>query len=114
VQLPCLVVISGYPSKLYHSKLESWNTIRFPAKAHDGVREECLWVNYRIPERLHDMQYYGATYRERQNFKRRMERLRRRIVRLTRPEQHELVQWLSTQLSLGDATDAAVHLSQRV
>jgi site-specific DNA-adenine methylase len=113
VQLPCLVVISGYPSELYHSRLQSWNTVTFSAKAHDSVREECLWANYRFPERLHDMQYFGATYRERQNFKRRMERLRKRIQRLTRPEQHQLVQWLSTQLTIGDATDAAIHLSQR-
>jgi DNA adenine methylase len=112
VQLPCLVAISGYASTLYQSRLQGWRSIRFSAKAHDSVREEWLWANYRIPEELHDMQYFGANYRERQNFKRRMERLRRRIERLTRPEQHELVRWLSTQLRQGEVTNAAVHLPQ--
>jgi DNA adenine methylase len=113
VQLPCLVVISGYASSLYHSRLQGWTSIRFAAKAHDCVREEWLWANYRIPEQLHDMQYFGANYRERQNVKRRLERLRRRVERLTKPEQHELVRWLSTQLRQGDATNATVHLPQR-
>ena len=113
VQLPCLVTISGYASTLYESRLQGWHSIRFSAKAHDSVREEWLWANYRIPEELHDMQYFGANYRERQNFKRRMERLRRRIERLTRPEQHELVRWLSIQIGRGEVTNAAVPLTSR-
>ena len=112
VQLPCFVVISGYASKLYDSRLQNWHSIRFPAKAHDSVREEWLWANYRLPERLHDMQYFGANYRDRQNVKRRMERLHRKIALLTKPEQHDLVWWLSTQLKQGDTTNAALHLSQ--
>jgi DNA adenine methylase len=112
IELPCLVAISGYASTLYQSRLQGWCSVTFPAKAHDGVREEWLWTNYHIPEQLHDMQHFGTNYRQRQNFKRRNERLRRRIERLTKPEQHELVQWLSTQLRQGEATNAAVHLSE--
>jgi DNA adenine methylase len=112
VQLPCLVAISGYTSALYRSRLQGWQSIQFSAKAHDSVREEWLWANYGIPEELHDMQHFGANYRERQNFKRRMERLRRRIERLTKPEQHELVRLLSIQLRRGEMTNAAVYLPQ--
>ena len=112
VQIPCLVAISGYTSTLYQSRLRGWHSIRFSAKAHDSVREEWLWANYRIPEELHDMQYFGANYRERQNFKRRMDRLRRRIERLTKPEKHELVRWLSTEVRQGEVPNAAVYLSQ--
>ncbi len=113
VQLPCFVVISGYASELYQSRLKDWHTISFVAKAHDGLREEHLWSNYRIPEQLHDIRYFGENYRERQNFKRRMERMRRKIARLSRPEQHDLIRWLSTQLKHGDGTNAGIYLPER-
>ena len=113
VSLPCSVVISGYASGLYDKQLEHWSKIRFFAKAHDGLREECVWFNYSVPERLHDMRYFGANYRERQDFKRRMERLRRRIARLSLPEQHDLSQWLSAHLDQRDATYANLHIPQR-
>jgi DNA adenine methylase len=98
-RLPCFVVVSGYASAVYRSKLKSWISKTFQAKAHDGIREECLWANYEIPEQLHDIRYYGANYRERQDFKRRMQRLRRKISQLSRPEQHYLAQWMSDQLT---------------
>jgi len=44
-------------------------------------------------------QLLRANYRERQDFKRRLERLRRKILRLSRPEQHHLSQWISDQLA---------------
>ena len=113
VSLPCCVVISGYASELYDSQLEHWSKIRFFAKAHDGLREECLWFNYRVPQRLQDMRYFGANYRERQNFKRRMERLRNRIARLSLPEQHAINQWLSAHLDQRDATYANLYLPER-
>lgn len=113
VALPCRVVVSGYASILYESKLGHWQSISFAAKAHDGLREERVWWNYPIPARLHDMRYYGEDYRQRQNFKRRMERLRLRVARLTRPEQHQLNDWLSMQLKKGDAIDARIHLPER-
>lgn len=103
LQLPCSVVISGYESSLYHSRLQRWSNFRFRTKAHDSVREEWLWANYAFPEQLHDMQYFGANYRERQNLKRRMERLQSRIARLTKPEQHQLAEWIHSQLASGDS-----------
>jgi DNA adenine methylase len=111
-QLPCFVAISGYESKLYGLGLKGWHAITFAAKAHDGLREERLWSNYPIPERLHDMRYFGEDYRQRQDFKRRMERMRRKIARLTKPEQHDLVHWLSIQLKRGDEINAGIYLPE--
>jgi DNA adenine methylase len=113
VHLPCSVVISGYASGLYDGSLGNWGKLSFSAKAHDGIREECLWFNYRVPHRLHDMRYFGANYRERQNFKRRMERLRTRISGLSLPEQHDLNEWLSAHLDQGDAAYANLYLPRR-
>lgn len=114
VLLPCFVVLSGYHSKLYESRLKDWTCLKFLAKAQHGLCEECLWFNYPLPERLHDTRFFGANYRERQDFRRRMERLRQRILRLSRPEQYDLVNWLSRQLGHGETTtDATSLLSQR-
>lgn len=112
VQLPCRVVISGYSSELYHSRLKSWNTFRFLVKTHTCVREECVWTNYPAPNRLHEMSYFGMTYRDRQNHKRRIDRLRNRIARLKKPEQYELIEWLSNHLGTGGTENATVRLPQ--
>jgi DNA adenine methylase len=111
LQLPCFVLISGYSSQVYCSQLKDWVAKRFLAKAHDGVREEWLWANYSIPEQLHDMRYFGANYRERQNFRRRMERLRKKISRLSLPEQHHLLRWISEQLNMRHGNDAGIYIS---
>lgn len=97
--LPCRVLISGYPSALYKRELQGWNELRFSAKAHDGVRLECLWANYKVPDRLHDARFLGANFRERQDAKRRNQRLRNRISSLSKPEQHHLAAWLLEELT---------------
>jgi len=97
-RLPCRVAISGYSSQLYETELHGWNAIRFSAKAHNGLRVESLWMNYPIPDDLHDPRFLGRNFRERQNVRRRMNRLQDRISRLSKPEQHALATWLTNQL----------------
>src|SRR5260370_23286363 len=99
--LPCKVLISGYPSQLYNAQLGAWNTRTFAAKTHNGVRLEKLWFNYDPPKRLHDARYWGTDFRNRQNFRRRTDRLRRRISSLSSQEQHLLSDWLTERLSGG-------------
>lgn len=88
------VIISGYQSELYRDALSDWNWHRFPSKAHDGVREEWLWFNYDPPSELHDYRYLGSTFRQRQSIKRRIERLKDRIDRLSPQERAYIQQWL--------------------
>jgi DNA adenine methylase len=97
--LPCRVILSGYPSPLYRHELQGWNELQFIAKAHDGVRVECLWANYCVPDRLHDARFLGANFRKRQDTKRRRQRLQNRISGLSKPEQHELATWLLKELT---------------
>lgn len=99
LRLPCSVVISGYGSELYDSMLKGWTKISFSAKAHDGLRQECLWMNYAIPGRLHDSRYIGTDFRERQNSRRRLMRLQRRISSLNEREQYLLSDWMIRFLS---------------
>jgi hypothetical protein len=98
-QLPCNVAISGYPSQLYQTELRDWNQLHFWAKGHDGLHAESLWMNYAIPDALHDTRFLGVNFRQRQDVKRRMHRLQNRISRLSKQEQHALATWLSNQLS---------------
>jgi site-specific DNA-adenine methylase len=97
-RLPCRVAISGYPSGLYETELRDWNQIRFSAKGHDGVHAESLWINYTIPDELHDTRFLGANFRQRQDVKRRLSRLQNRVSRLSKQEQHALATWLSNRL----------------
>lgn len=97
-ELPCHVAISGYPSQLYRKELCDWTELQFLAKAHDGRRLECIWINYEVPKQLHDTRFLGANFRQRQDVKRRMHRLQTRISHLSGPEQHMLAEWLSKHL----------------
>lgn len=97
-RLPCPVVISGYPSPLYSARLHDWQTRTFTAKTHNGSRTECIWFNFDPPVRLHDARFLGRDYRERDNIRRRQERLRQRIASLPIQEQHVLAEWLSATL----------------
>jgi DNA adenine methylase len=99
--LPCRVLLSGYPSQVYDAQLREWNTRTFAAKTHSGVRLEKLWFNYDPPKRLHDARYLGIDFRERQTFRRRTDRIRRRIASLSSQEQHSLSEWLADYLSGG-------------
>lgn len=108
-KLPCRVVISGYASDLYDECLTGWNSLTYPAKAHDGIRQEKIWFNFDPPARLHDSRYLGRDFRERQTIKRRLHRLQRRISTLSPQEQRLLSQWLDDQLQEEDG-DAGVLL----
>lgn len=66
MQLPCLVMISGYPSILYDSVLRNWNSFEFTAMTRGGPRIERVWHNFPEPAILHDSRFVGGDYRERE------------------------------------------------
>lgn len=96
--LPCKILISGYASALYERRLEGWSVHRFQARTRVDVREEWVWFNYPKPEVLHDDRYLGEGFREREVIRRRQERLRRRMGRLSVAEQMSLYGWLGERL----------------
>lgn len=98
VRLPCRTLVSGYPSRLYFERLAGWNTHTFSAKAHDGLRAEIIWFNFEPPQRLHDSRFVGKNFRERENIRRRLTRLQRRISVLSPQEKHILSDWLADGL----------------
>ncbi len=73
--LGCMVMISGYASELYDSRLVGWRRLTFMAMTRSGRQaEEVLWCNYPEPFELHDYSYLGSDYRQRENIKRKKAR----------------------------------------
>lgn len=82
LSLPCKVMLSGYYSDLYADALKGWHTHTFEAVTRGGsMATEWLWMNYARPVALHQYDYLGAGFRERERIKRKktrwVERLRR-------------------------------------
>ncbi len=74
LELPCSIAISGYNSRLYMDALHDWRFITFTAQTRRGPATEYLWMNYPEPSALHDCQYLGSDFRERERIKRKAAR----------------------------------------
>lgn len=86
--IPAAVMISGYESELYHRQLQGWSIVTFKAMTRGGhLADEWLWMNYPIPALLHDDQYLGENFRDRERIKRKRDRWSRRFRNLPLHEQ---------------------------
>jgi site-specific DNA-adenine methylase len=75
ININCNIMVSGYESSLYNDMLSSWNKINIPVKTRSGkIVNEILWMNYNKPKKLHDYNYIGNNYRERERIKRKTKR----------------------------------------
>ena len=76
----CMIMLSGYWSKLYAAELSDWRTVSYNAVTRSGkVAREYLWMNYPEPIALHDYSFLGNDHTDRQRIKRKVQRLQRRI-----------------------------------
>ena len=75
--LDCMVVLSGYRSGLYDEMLASWHRHDYRAVTHNGVVTESVWTNFAPGDVLHDYSYIGATFRQREAHRRRLDRILR-------------------------------------
>ena len=106
--LPCMVMISGYGSKLYSSMLSDWNTTTFQAMTRGGKpATEWLWYNYKEPIALHDYSYLGDNYRERERIKRKKERWINKLENMPLLERRALLQamkraWAADNVNFDD------------
>lgn len=90
-QLPCNVMVSGYHSKLYATRLKHWRTFTFEASVRSGERRtEWCWCNFDPPERLHDTRFVGNDKRQRENVRRRIKRLSANLMAL-KPHERQAV-----------------------
>ncbi len=84
-QLPCSVMLSGYPSQLYDELLPNWRTLELQVMNQGGVRTEKLWFNF-TPERVHWPRYAGKNFTDRQRIKRKAENWAKRYQALPHAE----------------------------
>lgn len=70
--LPYRVLLSGYASDLYLSRLKApkWREVTYQTMTHGGLVTEYLWCNFEKPDELHDYRYLGDNRRERERIKR--------------------------------------------
>lgn len=95
VGLPCQVMISGYWSELYSQKLKEWSCESYRTRDRSGeMVTEYLWMNYEKPAVLHDYQYLGDDFRERERIKRKHQRLKKKIIDLPDYEKDFLIREL--------------------
>lgn len=75
------IVISHYECDLYNKYLDNWRRIDFNSITRGGLAVESLYMNYAEPTELHQYDFLGDNYREREKIqnqiKRNVERLQR-------------------------------------
>ncbi len=67
--LPCRVVLSGYPSRLYDEMLPGWGRISLQVNNQACVVTEVLWFNFE-PDRMHWPGFAGRNKSDRQRIRR--------------------------------------------
>jgi 16S rRNA G966 N2-methylase RsmD len=90
-----MVMLSGYPSKLYTTTLKRWQLHTYRSTTRGGPRLECLWFNFPPPTLLHDARYAGKDFRDRQRLKRKATRWRRRLASMDPLERQVIAEALA-------------------
>jgi DNA adenine methylase len=111
--LPCMVMLSGYWSRLYADRLRHWHSIKFQAMTHGGPRTEWLWSNFAEPIALHDYRHLGAGFRERERIKRKKQRWTARLYRLPLLERQALLAAIDEAWRI-HSPKTAMHDRQRI
>lgn len=109
--LKCNVMISGYDSELYNRMLSKWRKVSFTGVSRAGATTEVVWMNFDEPLELHDYQFLGDDYRQRENIKRKKQRW---INRLQTMKPQERYAFLSAFEELKSAAPAKVPFSDQV
>ena len=106
--LPCKVILSGYWSELYASKLKGWRTHKFYTTTRGGGRvEEWLWMNFPEPFELFDTRFLGSNFRERERIKRKRNRWVNRLRTMSRLDRAAILDAIS-EARANMSTDAAL------
>jgi len=103
-RLPCMVMISGYWSRMYADALKDWRTVTFQACTRGGrMATEWVWLNFAEPLELHDYRYLGTDYRERERIKRKQLRWRGRLERMNSLERYAILSTIEDLRSLASS-----------
>ena len=83
--LPCRVMVSGYPSRLYDEHLAGWRSLEIQVNNQSCVVTEKLWFNFE-PDRVHWASFAGRDFTHRQTVKRKAASWGRRYKAMPRAE----------------------------
>lgn len=105
LDLPCLVMLSGYQNPMYSQALKGWNSIHYPVMTRGGsLKTEWLWYNFRDPVFLHDYQYLGEDYQQRWNLTKQKRRWRAKLEKMPLQQRQALMQAIADTFGNGDAS----------
>lgn len=91
VELPCMVMISGYISRMYSEYLHNWEMDQYTAVTRGGPVVETCWMNYPKPEVLHEYTYAGGNYRERERILKKKKRWCRKLRAMPAMERNAIM-----------------------
>lgn len=91
ISLPCKIIISSYENRLYSTMLEHWNKEKVKSMTRGGVRWETVYFNYDACK-LHDTQFVGNNFTDRQRIKRKIARNIAKIQKLPPQEQQAFLE----------------------
>ena len=83
--LPCSVMVSGYPSRLYDEHLRDWRSLEIQVNNQSCIVTEKLWFNF-APDRVHWAAFAGRNFTHRQVVKRKAASWGRRYAAMPRSE----------------------------
>lgn len=90
------IMIMSYPNELYDQALKGWHTKDFFSTTRNGVVLERMYMNYEPSDQLHDYQYIGEDFREREALARQKKNFIKKLKRLPAQLRNALLQELSS------------------
>lgn len=105
LELPCMVMLSGYWSELYAQALATpkWSAVSYEVMTRGGrMATEWLWMNFAAPLVLHDYSQLGAGFRERERIKRKKARWTAKLRKMPALERQAIISAIADLADSGE------------
>lgn len=81
-EIEIYIAISCYEHPVYSKFLKDWYHVTFKSQTRNGVATEHLYMNYPKPKELHDYNFLGKNFRERERIRNKIKRHVNRLKQL--------------------------------
>ena len=88
-------MISTYDNPIYSEMLSDWHLETYMTSIHGQPKKELLYMNYPVPEKLHDYSYLGEDCWDRQRIKRKINRHVKKLQGLPPRERNAIIEALN-------------------
>lgn len=86
------IIVSTYENEIYSNYLSDWNLIKYSARTRQYTAIEFLYMNYIPDGTLHQYDYLGVDFTDRQRIKRKIEREVKKLNSLPIAERNAIIQ----------------------